>query len=132
MKITIGGKTLTTNSLLEEGTYLGKILSLREGDKTVVGSECLNTIVFGVEIYCDEGNQTKEKKMIFTDRKNSELSNLLDEFSYLQNEEGSIDLTNLIGEECEVEIVHNISKRGNIFANIVEIRSVEEDLEIEG
>lgn len=127
MKISLGNKQLRCNSLLKEGVSFGKIASVEEGDKVMIGTESLSTVVFDVEVQTDEGKQMKKKKMIVTDRENSELSALLEEFSYLTDEDGSINLMDLVGEECEVDIIHNTSKKGNIFANINEIRRLEEE-----
>ncbi len=135
MKITLGGKKISANTLIEEGKCKATFELVREGredEKAKIGSELLETAVFEIKVYHKGGTQKKEKKIILTDRKESELSALLEEFSYLADVDGSIDLMDLVGEECEVEIVHNESQRGNIFANIGEITSiVKEDLEIE-
>lgn len=135
MKITLGGKKVSANTLLEEGRYKATFELVREGredEKAKIGSELLETAVLEIKVYHKGETQQKEKKIILTDRKESELSALLKEFNYLADEDGSIDLMDLVGEKCEVEIVHNTSKKGNIFANIGEITSVKkEDLEIE-
>ena len=125
MKLTMRGKKLKFNTLMPEGSYGdAKIVSLKEGAKAQVGSEFLNTIEFGVEIQFDGRTELKEKKMIVTDRVDSELYNLSNEFAYLQDQDGSMDIMDLVGEKCKVNIIHNVSKQGNIYANVNTIESL--------
>ncbi len=131
MKITMDGKQLKTNTLMQEGKYRGKIESIKEGEQTKIGSEYLNTIVFKIKVLSDGETQTKEKKMILTDQVGSELSKLLHEFDHLLSKDENIDIMVLIDQDCEVEIIHNISRKGNRFANIGLITSLTEDLKVE-
>lgn len=68
--------------------------------------------------------------MIVTDRVDSELYNLSNEFAYLQDQDGSMDIMDLVGEKCKVNIIHNVSKQGNIYANVNTIESLNEGEEI--
>lgn len=130
MKITMGGKKLELNTLTPEGTYdQSKLISLKGGDKAKIGSEFFNTLIARVEIKFEGRTEIKEKKMIITDRVDSELYNLLNEFAYLKDQDGNMDIMNLVGEKCRVSIIHNTSSRGNIFANIDKIESLVENEE---
>lgn len=130
MRITMGGEELKINTLLAERTYDDcKFLWVKNGEKAKIGSEHLNTLLFGLQIQHKGRIEEKEKKIIVTDRKNSELVQLLEEFAYLEDEEGRIDLLKFVGEKCRVSVIHNTSSRGNKFANIDKIESLVQDEE---
>lgn len=128
MKLTMGGKELKLNTLMPEAVYNDcRLGSVRGGDKAKVGSVLLDTVIIGVEIEFEGRTELKEKKMILTDRSNSDLMKFREEFLYLADENGEMDMMDLIGEKCRVNIIHNISSRGNIFANIGKIESLVEN-----
>lgn len=125
MKLRLGSKTLNTPTLLEQGLFTGKINDIYEGDKVRIRTEFLDTVIFDVTIENEGITQQKQKKMILSNKSGSELARLLASFDYLKAEDGSFDLLDLVGQECDINIVHNTSTQGNIFANIDTIRSLD-------
>ncbi len=120
MNITFRGKKVNGNRLLPEGTYKGKIVSVKEADPAKIGSDIFKTIAFQVKISHNGSCQTKEKKVVLSNKPSSELMGILSEFEYLA-ENGEIDVLRLVNKPCIIEIEHSTSKKGNIFANISKI-----------
>lgn len=103
--------------VLEEGYYSATIIDVKE-------VEPINNPMYGetnrVDVYFDLGGGYRLKKnMLVYAGGNSMFEKLVD--STLGDVE-EIEVTELIGRTCGVEISHNLSK-GKTFANVVDVFS---------
>lgn len=123
--IKLGNSILYTDSLIDRGWYEGEITDIRDGGEVNINSEIRNTIDIDFKLDVDGIERIKTKKYVVTDIEGSQLKELIEEFPEImvedENDEECIDLNQLIGKECVVEIIHNTSRKGYIFDNIGEV-----------
>lgn len=124
--IKIGKKIIKTK--LEEGYYQARIKSIKEAQDAVLqnGSR-LPAIEIEYELKLNDSYLNKSKRYIATDREGSELRKLLEILLPQINFEEEVDLEELIGKRCKVEIIENISKKNNRFSNIGTVKAADLD-----
>ena len=119
--IRIGNKIIVTS--LEAGIYPGVLINVEEGPEVELrGNMKKDTIKIVFEININGNKLEKSKNYIASDVKDSEIGRLIDNLiPELDEEKGGLNLEDLIGKECDIEITIDYSKRGNRFENIGQV-----------
>lgn len=127
------GKSIIKKSL-EIGLYKAIVMGVAEGSVVELkGGIKQPTVVVTFELDVDGNKLEKEKVYIASTMVGSELRTLIDNLLPEKNiEEDGIDLSDLLGTKCELEIVIKYSKRGNRYENIgqVNLRDLEDEVEV--
>lgn len=118
--IRIGNRVIKT--FLKEGIYKARINGITEAPEVEKDGVRMPAIDIEYEIEINNSYLKKDKKYIVSSTKGSELRNLIEELIPESNFEDGVDLESLIGKKCSVKIIHNISKRGNLFENISTVK----------
>ena len=119
--IRIGNKIIVKS--LEAGIRPGVLIKVEEGPQIELKANMKKDTIRAVFEMNINGNKLERSKdYIATNVKDSEIGRLIDNLlPELDVEKDGVNLEDLIGKECNIEITVDYSKRGNRFENIGQV-----------
>lgn len=119
--IRIGNKIIVKS--LEAGIYPGVLIKVEEGPEIELKADMKKDTIKAVFEMNINGNKLeRSKNYIATNLRDSEIGRLIGNLlPELDVEKDGVNLEDLIGKECDIEITVDYSKRGNRFENIGQV-----------